>query len=86
MRWLAVVPLADAVTLPVCSLPPDVMVVPAFHGGLLGDRQRPAHGQRLPLRPAGTAATPDMREAAEVITGAAAAWRMPDTRSACPGC
>jgi hypothetical protein len=26
-----------------------------------------------------------MREAAEAITGAAAAWRMPDTRSACPG-
>ena len=29
--------------------------------------------------------TPDMREAAEVIAAAAAAWRMPDTRSACPG-
>ena len=37
IRWLAVVPLADAVTLPECELPPGVIVVPAFHGGLLGD-------------------------------------------------
>jgi hypothetical protein len=84
LRWLAVVPLADAVTLPVCSLPPDVIVVPAFHGGLLGD------GSVLPMVSAfldgqQVSGTSDMREAAEVITGAAAAWRMPDTRSACPG-
>jgi hypothetical protein len=87
VRWLAVVPLADAVTLPVCGLPPNVVVVPAFHGGLLGD------GAVLPMvsaflagRPA---APPDrdegrLRAAAEVITGAAAAWRMPIARSACP--
>ena len=37
IHWLAVVPLADAVTLPVCGLPSDVLVVPALHGGLLGD-------------------------------------------------
>ena len=78
------VPLADALTLPVCSLPPDVIVVPAFHGGLLGD------GTVLPMVSAflegrQVSGTPDMREAAEIITGAAAAWRMPDTRSACPG-
>ncbi|MFZ0753682.1 MAG: hypothetical protein WAN00_07930, partial [Trebonia sp.] len=84
LRWLAVVPLADALTLPVCSLPPDVVVVPAFHGGLLGD------GSVLPMVSAflegqQVSGTPDMREAAEVITGAAAAWQMPDTRSACPG-
>ena len=84
LRWLAVVPLADALTLPVCTLPPDVIVVPAFHGGLLGD------GSVLPMVSAflegqQVSGTPDMREAAEVITGAAAAWRMPDTRSACPG-
>ena len=81
---LAVVPLADALTLPVCTLPPDVIVVPAFHGGLLGD------GTVLPmvanfLEGQQVSGTPDMREAAEVITGAAAAWRMPDTRSVCPG-
>ena len=84
LRWLAVVPLADAVTLPVCTLPPDVIVVPAFHGGLLGD------GSVLPmvsefLDGRQVSGTSDMREAAEVITGAAAAWRMPDTRSLCPG-
>jgi hypothetical protein len=84
LRWLAVVPLADALTLPVCTLPPDVIVVPAFHGGLLGD------GNVLPIVSAflegqQVSGTPDMREAAEVITGAAAAWRMPATRSACPG-
>jgi hypothetical protein len=84
LRWMAVVPLADALTLPVCTLPPDVIVVPAFHGGLLGD------GSVLPMVSAflegqRVSGTPDMREAAEIITGAAAAWRMPDTRSACPG-
>jgi hypothetical protein len=78
-----VVPLADALTLPVCTLPPDVVVVPAFHGGLLGD------GSVLPmvsefLSGQQVAGTSGMREAAEVITGAAAAWRMPDTRVTCP--
>ena len=87
IRWLAVVPLADAVTLPVCGLPPNVVVVSAFHGGLLGD------GVVLPMVSAflaGRSATPPgqdegrLRVAAEVITGAAAAWRMPDTRASCP--
>ena len=36
LRWLLLVPLADAVTLPVCPLPQDVRVVPALHGDLLG--------------------------------------------------
>jgi len=84
LRWMAVVPLADALTLPVCTLPPDVIVVPAFHGGLLGD------GNVLPmvadfLRGQQVSGTSDMRAAAEFITGAAAAWRMPDTRTLCPG-
>jgi hypothetical protein len=84
LRWLAVVPLADALTLPDCAIPPDVIVVPAFHGGLLGD------GSVLPmvasfLKGQQVSGTQDLREAAEVITGAAAAWQMPDTRSACPG-
>jgi hypothetical protein len=85
MRWLAVVPLADAVTLPECGLPSGVIVVPAFHGGLLGD---PAV---LPMVSAflsgrSVTATDDgqMREAAELISGASAAWRMPDTSSECP--
>jgi hypothetical protein len=85
IRWLAVVPLADAVTLPECGLPSGVIVVPAFHGGLLGD---PAV---LPMVTAflsggNVTATDDgqMRKAAELITGASVAWRMPDTSSACP--
>jgi hypothetical protein len=87
IRWLAVVPLADALTLPVCGLPSDVIVVPAFHGGLLGD------GNVLPMVSeflAGHPAVPQdrdegqLRAAAEVITSMASAWRMPDTRAACP--
>jgi hypothetical protein len=86
IRGLAVIPLADAVTLPVCGLPSDVIVVPAFHGGLLGD------GTVLPMvsaflagRPVTSQETGNLRTAAELITSAATAWRMPDTRSACPG-
>jgi hypothetical protein len=84
IRWLAVVPLADAVTLPYCALGPKVIVVPAFHGGLLGDPTV------LPLVSAflsgRTVAAPDsgMRAVAQVISGAAAAWRLPDTGTACP--
>ena len=85
IHWLAVVPLADAVTLPVCGLPSDVLVVPALHGGLLGDPSvlpvvarfvsgQPGDGrQRLPL--AGRR---------QLITGAAAAWRMPVTQHVVP--
>jgi hypothetical protein len=88
IRWLAVVPLADAVTLPVCGLPSNVIVVPALHGGLLGD---PAV---LPLvikfvsgRQVTVASNRDgrLRAAAEAIAGAATAWRMPQTTSSCPG-
>jgi hypothetical protein len=84
VRWLAVVPLADAVTLPACGLPPGVIVVPAFHGGLLGD---PTVLPMVSSFLSGSAVTGDddkMREAAELITGASAAWRMPDTSAACP--
>jgi hypothetical protein len=83
-RWLAVVPLADAVTLPGCALPAGVIVVPALHGGLLGD---PAVLPMVSAFLAGhqvMAADNSMREAAELITGAAAAWRMPNTGPACP--
>ena len=83
VRWLAVVPLADAVTLP-CALPPGVIVVPALHGGLLGDPAvLPLVSGFLSGR-AVTAPSDGLREAAAVISGAAAAWRMPDTGSSCP--
>ena len=88
IRWLAVVPLADAVTLPVCGLPQNVIVVPAFHGGLLGDPSvLPMVSQFLSGRPVTVASHDDgqLRAAAEAITGAATAWRMPQTSTACPG-
>jgi len=87
LRWLAVVPLADAVTLPPCGLPPqNVLVVPAFHGGLLGDRTvLPLVAAFLSGRQVSTAGNSTLREAAEVITGAAIAWRMPQTNAVCPG-
>ena len=76
IRWLAVIPLADAVTLPVCDLPGNVVVVPALHGSLLGDPaiDRMAHRFLSHERVAGPQ---QMRDAAEVIAAAAAAWRMP---------
>ncbi|MGH3280934.1 MAG: hypothetical protein ACRDNW_17615 [Trebonia sp.] len=84
MRVLVVVPLADAVTLPQCTLPSGVIVVPALHGGLLGD---PAVLPMVSSFLTGhdVTATDDgrLREAAELITGAAAPWRMPDTGSVC---
>jgi hypothetical protein len=85
MRWLAVVPLADAVTLPECGLPSGVIVVPAFHGGLLGDPTvLPMVSAFLSGRNVTATDDGQMREAAELITGASAAWRMPDTSPACP--
>jgi hypothetical protein len=83
VRWLVVVPLADAVTLPQCALPSGVIVVSALHGGLLGDPAAlPMVSSFLSGRPV---TDPDsrLREAAELITSAATAWRMPDTSSAC---
>jgi hypothetical protein len=85
VRWLAVVPLADAVTLPDCGLPPSVIVVSAFHGGLLGDPTvLPMVSAFLSGHEVTAAGDSQLREAAELITDAAAAWRMPDTSSACP--
>jgi hypothetical protein len=87
IRWLTVIPLADALTLPVCDLPPDVVVVPAFHGSLLGDsRVLPLVRSFLTGREASPpqADESELRAEAELLTGAATAWRMPVTRGACP--
>jgi hypothetical protein len=91
--WLAVVPLADAVTLPACPWPRNVIFIDAFHGGLLGDRSV----QRIVETFLTTGAAPgrdldqlaggsqhDLRSAARLISGAAAAWRMPELHPACP--
>ena len=75
---------ADAVTLPECELPPGVIVVPALHGGLLGDPTvLPMVSSFLSGHDV-TVPAGQLREAAELISGAAAAWRMPETSSACP--
>jgi hypothetical protein len=87
IRWLAVIPLADALTLPVCDLPGNAIVVPALHGSLLGDPaiDRLAH-RFLIGQPVG--GQQQMRVTAEVIAAASAAWRMPAIGSmpaACTG-
>jgi hypothetical protein len=91
--WLAVVPLADAVTLPACPWPRNVIFIDAFHGGLLGDRsvQRVVEafldGAKVPdsdLDELAGGSQRDLRSAAQLIAAAAAAWRMPDLRPACP--
>jgi hypothetical protein len=84
-RLLDIVPLADAVTLPACRLPGSVVVVPAFHGQLLGDPlalqmvraffgHRPVRGIRV------------LRETAEIVAAAASAWRMPERAAPSPPC
>jgi hypothetical protein len=82
--WLAVVPLADAVTLPACPWPRNVIFVDAFHGGLLGDAAvRPMVAAFLA---GGAVADEDqgrLRHEAQAIAGAAAAWRMPQLHPAC---
>ena len=91
--WLAVVPLADAVTLPACPWPRNVIFIDAFHGGLLGDRSVQqmieaflASGTIPDRELAGLAggSQRDLRGAAQVIAAAASAWRMPDLHPACP--
>jgi hypothetical protein len=84
-RWLAMVPLADAVTLPACTLPSNVLFVPAFHGGLLGDHavldtvRNFLDGRRV-------SGPRDLRSAAEILSSAAAAWRMPVPSAPSPPC
>jgi hypothetical protein len=87
VRGLTVVPLADALTMPACGLPPGVLVVPAFHGGLLGNPAvLPMVARFIDGAPPGpgTGDQGRLRVAADAITGAAAAWRMPDVSAACP--
>jgi len=85
IRWLAVVPLADAVTLPVCGLPSNVIVVPALHGSLLGDSAVDQTVHRF-FGDKPVAGPQQMRDEAEVIAAAASAWRMPVTGGPPPVC
>ena len=85
IHWLAVVPLADAVTLPVCELPSNVVVVPALHGSLLGDFAVDRMAHRF-LTDEDVAGPQRLRDTAEVIAAAAQAWRMPVLGSPSPAC
>jgi hypothetical protein len=84
-RWMTVIPLADAVTLPPCPYPPNVVVVQAFHGGLLGDPLVLAMVEGFLAGHSNAGSSQDLRTAAQVISAAAAAWRIPDLHPACPG-
>ena len=88
LPWLAVVPLADAVTLPACPWPQNMIFVDAFHGGLLGDAS--VRQMIVTFLASGSvqvdgASQRQLRTAAQLIAAAAAAWRMPQLHPACPG-
>jgi hypothetical protein len=88
LPWLAVIPLADAVTLPACPWPRNVIFVDGFHGGLLGRasvRQLVEDFLSGGTASAYSAAQQDLRSTAQVIAAAATAWRMPELHSVCPG-
>jgi hypothetical protein len=85
VRWMAVVPLADSLTLPACQLPAHTVVVPALHGGLLGNPgvQQAVHSF---LDGGDVRGQPPMQDAAEIVAEAAAAWRMPELVTPSPPC
>ena len=85
LRWLELVPLADAVTLPACSLPSNVMVVPALHGALINDplSLRMVRDFLTDHRVSGTAR---LRTTAEIVAAAASAWRIPQATTPSPPC
>ena len=85
LPWLELVPLADAVTLPACRLPANVLVVPALHGELLGDpvalrmvREFLTHHR--------VSSTSSLRTTAEFVAAAASAWRLPQAAAPSPPC
>ncbi|HUA29866.1 MAG TPA: hypothetical protein VMC03_13370 [Streptosporangiaceae bacterium] len=76
IHWLAVIPMADALTLPVCDLPANVIVVNALHGSLLGDDAVDRLAHRF-LSDQKVDGQQQLRDTAQVIAAAASAWRMP---------
>jgi hypothetical protein len=87
LAWLAVIPLADAVTLPACPWPQNVIFVDAFHGGLLGNasvRQLVEGFLSGGVAQPDTASQRQLRSTAQLIAAAATAWRMPELSTSCP--
>jgi hypothetical protein len=88
LPWLAVIPLADAVTLPDCPWPRNVIFVDGFHGGLLGRafvRQLVEAFLSGGTAGADSASQRELRTTAHLIAAAATAWRMPELHPAYPG-
>ena len=85
VRMLEVIPLADAVTLPPCPLPRNVVVIPAFHGELLGDPVALRAVRRF-LTDRSVTGVPSLRTTAEIMAAAATAWRMPESAGPSPPC
>jgi hypothetical protein len=83
--WLAVIPLADAVTLPACPWSAHVIFVDAFHGWLLGHAavQRMVAAFLIDRTTPSDDAQADLRSQARLISAAAAAWRMPALHPDC---
>ena len=87
LPWLAVIPLADAVTLPACPWPQNVIFVDAFHGGLLGNasvRQLVEGFLASGAAQVDNASQRQLRSTAGLIAAAATAWRMPELSTSCP--
>jgi hypothetical protein len=84
-RWLVVLPLADALTLPACALPTQAVVVPALHGGLATD---PLVAPIISGFLAGhqVRAQSGLQDVAGTMAAAAAAWRMPEDAAPSPPC
>jgi hypothetical protein len=85
LPWLELVPLADAVTLPACSLPSNVLVVPALHGALLNDPES-LRIVRDFLSDHRISGPPGLRTTAEIVAAAASAWRIPQATTPSPPC
>ena len=86
LPWLAVIPLADAVTLPACSWPQNVVFVNAFHGGLLGDASVRHMVEDFLAGGTPSRDSPSergLRRAATLIAAGGTAWRMPELHPAC---
>ncbi len=70
---------------PACQLPSQTIVVPAMHGGLLGNTGV-QQAVRSFLGGGAVRAQPPMQAAAEFVAQAAAAWRMPELVTPSPPC
>jgi hypothetical protein len=85
VHMILLVPLADAVTLPVCPLPRNVYVIPALHGDLLGTPVV-RHMVRGFLADGKVREPGRYKATAELVAAAAAAWRMPVITPPEPAC